>query len=323
MSENVTELPMALPRLCQSEMERLGLSQAQAAKRIGVSSAVVNQWLRGQYKGNVAAVDAKVQAWLATEEDAEANSIAAAPVGRHVELDVTGELFATLGYAHATGDVVTVTGASGMGKTWAARHYCGLRSAAHYVAMRRTVRSLAGLLGVVGRVVCGPRIHRSALEAEEEILAALRGRRALLVIDEAQFLSPALLDELRCIRDISECGLALVGDVRLDMRLGHCPQIIGRTGASVTRELPDRRDVAALLADFLGRPAKRRETDLVFGAACGAGGLHALRRVLVRAWRLAQVRGSRTVDESDLEAAALMTAAAGRPEDAARREAVA
>ena len=131
------------------------------------------------------------------------------------------------------------------------------------------------------------------------------------MIDEAQFLSPALLDELRCVRDIAECGLALAGDARLDMRLGQCPQIVGRTGTRVFRDRPDAGDVHALVSDFLGRPAKRGETDAVSAAAFGPGGLHALRRVLVRAWRLAQVEGRAAATPTDLEQAALMIVEAG------------
>lgn len=323
MKTNVTELRLPLAARCETAMDRMGLTQANAARRIGVSGTALSQWLRGKYGGDVGAVEAKVQRWLATEHDAETFSIDDAPVGRHVELDVSEAVFAALRSAQATGDVVTVIGASGTGKTWALRHHCAERSAAHYVAMRRTVRSLHGLLTVVGRVVLGARPHRSALDAEEEIIAALRGRRALLVVDEAQFLSPALLDELRCIRDVAECGLALAGDARLEMRLGRCPQIVGRTGTRVVRERPDADDVHALLSDFLGRSAKRGEIDAVSAAAFGPGGLHALRRVLVRAWRLAQVEGRDAATPTDLEQAALMIADAGGAGDLAGQEAVA
>ena len=324
MTNNVTTLKQPLAARCEAEMERLGLTQTKAARRIGVSGTALSQWLRGKYGGDVAAVEAKVQKWLATEHDAETFSLDDAPLGRHVELDVSEEIFAALSCAQATGDIVTVIGASGSGKTWALRQHCAeRRSSAHYVTVRRTVRSLSGLLGVVGRTVCGPRTWSSALAAEEDIVATLRGRRALLVIDEAQFLAPSLLDELRCIRDIAECGLALAGDTLLEMRLGRCPQIVGRTGMRVFRDRPAAGDVHALVSDFLGRNAKPGEVDAVSEAAFGPGGLHALRRVLVRAWRLAQVEGRAAATPTDLEQAAMMVVEAGGAGDAPGQEAVA
>jgi len=323
MKDNVTELRLPLATRCETAMERLGLTQTAAARRIGVSGTALSQWLRDKYGGDTGAVEAKVQKWLATEHDAETFSIDDAPVGRHVDLDVSEEILAGLAYAQATGDIVTVIGASGTGKTWSLRHHCAERSAAHYVSVRRTMRTLSGVLGAVGRVVLGPRTHRSALEAEEELIATLRGRRALLVIDEAQYLSPMLLDELRCIRDAAECGLALAGDARLEMRLGRCPQIVGRTGMRVVRDRPAPDDVELLVSDFLGRRAKRGEVDAVSAAAFGPGGLHALRRVLVRAWRLAQVEGRDAATPTDLEQAALMIADAGGAGDLAGQEAVA
>ena len=144
--DNVSELRLPLAQRCEAAMDRLGLTQANAARRIGVSGTALSQWLRGKYAGDVCAVEAKVQRWLATEHDAETFSIADAPVGRHVGLDVSEAVSAALRSAQATGDIVTVIGASGTGKTWALRHHCAERSSAHYVAMRRTVRSLAGLL---------------------------------------------------------------------------------------------------------------------------------------------------------------------------------
>ncbi len=319
-TDNVHELRPALARRCEAEIARLGLSQNRAAKRMELSPAALSQWLNGTYKGNVPAVEAKVRRWLDTEEEVEANSLSDAPLGRHVPLGVTDEVFAMIGYAHATGDIVTIMGPSGMGKTWAARRYCEMRSAAYYVPMRRTVRGLYALLGVVGRAVIGPRTYRSALEAEDEIIAALAGRRAVLVIDEAQFLTPGLLDELRCIRDVAECGLVLAGDTRLLMRLGQCPQIVGRTGGTVKRDQPSRADVDALLSNFLERPAGRREIEIAAAAAAGPGGLHALGRVMERAWRLAQFNGRDTVTAGDLEAAAL-AAAMAESTDVARQAA--
>ena len=92
--------------------------------------------------------------------------------------------------------------------------------------------------GCAGALGAGA-VHRSALAAETAIVDQLRDRDAILIVDEAQHLAPPFLDELRCIRDIARCGLALAGDDLLWTALKGCrccKQIVGRIGGHVHLE---------------------------------------------------------------------------------------
>ena len=68
------------------------------------------------------------------------------------------------------------------------------------------------------------------MEGESAVIARLEDRGALVVVDEAHLrqgdragLRPALLDELRCIRDLAGCGLVLIADNSiLIRRLSKC-----------------------------------------------------------------------------------------------------
>ena len=160
------------------------------------------------------------------------------------------------------------------------------------------------MLGLVAAAVGAGGRHGSALEAETAVIEALRDRSALLVVDEAHHLTPRLLDELRCIRDIAGCGLALVGDATIAMALARCPQILGRIGGRFERKAPAAADIELLVSAFLERPAKRREVDLAMTAVRGDGGLHALRRILARAWMAARIEERDTVTMDDLALAA-------------------
>ena len=55
---------------------------------------------------------------------------------------------------------------------------------------------------------------------------------------------------------------------------------------------------------MLGRVPGKNEAKNLLAAARGAGGLHALRRLLARAWVLAQAAGSERIGAADLAAAA-------------------
>ena len=175
--------------------------------------------------------------------------------------------------------------------------------------MTRAVRSLTGMLGLVAEAIGSLPDHRSALHAERAVIEALRDRSALLIVDEAHHLTPRLLDELRCIRDVAGCGLALIGDESIAMPLARCPQIVGRIGGQVHKRTPAEPDIELLVSAFLERPAKRGEVRMGLAAARGDGGLHALRRMLARAWMLARIEDRDTVSAADLEMAALGAAA--------------
>lgn len=288
---------------CLAELEKRGLSRNAAAKQIGVSGATLGLWLRGEYQGNVAAVETKVARWLYTRREAERLSLEGAGLGIHRDLAVTEEVSAVLARAQTAGDIVLVCGRSGGGKSWAAEHYCESRASAFYVSMTCSVRTISGLLKRVSESVGAYGDHRSAMETEGRVIDRLRDRGSLIVIDEAHHLRALLLDELRCIRDLAGCGVALIGDDSIRMTLGRCPQIVGRISSRLETGTPGEGDVATLLEGVIGRRPTRREIDAASASARGPGGLHALRRTLERAWMAARLAGRDRVEIDDLESA--------------------
>ena len=291
---------------CRREMKLYGLTNAQAAKEIGVSQTTVSKWLRGEYEGDVPATNEKVARWLKTRREARQRDLSGAGLDRHIDLGVTEEVMSVLGHAHAAGDVVLVHGRSGAGKSWAAERYCGTHSAAYRVSMTEAVATLAGLLTRVAEAVGAGTQHSSGLAAETAVIGRLRDRGALLCVDEAHHLSPRLLDELRCVRDLAGCGLALIGGDELWTALAssrRCDQIVGRIGIRLPLTAPAEVDVVELASAVIGREPDPKERKAILAAARGAGGLHALRRYLTRAWILA--RGNkRNITAADLAAAA-------------------
>lgn len=285
-------------------LERTGLTRNGASRQMGMSPTTLSQWLGGKYPGDNAAVEAKVARWLHTQRESERHGLDAAGLDTHRTLGVTEEVAATLAHAQAVGDVVLVHGLSGAGKSWGAAHYCATHSSAYYLEMTCAVRTLSGMLSRVSAAVGAPAVHRSALEAETAVIEQLRDRHALLVVDEAHHLTARLLDELRCIRDHARCGLALIGNDAIRMTLARCPQIVGRIASRLEKRVPSEADVATLVAGVLGRAPKKAELAAAVAAARRPGGLHALRRLLERAWLASRVEGRDTIVADDLEAAA-------------------
>ena len=163
---------------------------------------------------------------------------------------------------------------------------------------------MPGLLSLVGEAIGAGRHHRSALEAERTIIDRLRDRQALIVVDEAHHLRDKLLDELRIIRDRAGCGLALVADETIRMALARCQQVDGRIGLKIDLATQPMADVEDIAAGVLGRRPSKTELETLNTVGKGPGGLHAMRRLLGRAWMVAQAAGRDAIEASDIAAAA-------------------
>ena len=299
----------AVRRACRAELDATGTTITQAAREMGagVSQATLSRWLRGTYDGDVAAVAARVRIWLESRGERERNAVGGG-LDRHVALGVTEEIEQVLAYAQASGDIVIVHGPSGTGKSRACAHYAASRSGAFHVVVTDAVATMAGMLARLATAVGAGGGHGSALRAEDAVCDRLRGRSALLVVDDAHHLRRAAqLSELRCIRDRAGCGLALVGEDPLWTRIAGSEDLAaltGRTGIRWPLAAPAAADVLAIARAALGREPGPAETKLLTAAAHGDGTLHAVRRLLVRGWIVARGAGREAITAADLQAAA-------------------
>ena len=107
-------------------------------------------------------------------------------------------------------------------------------------------------------------------------------------------------------RDVGGCGLALIGGDDLWTTLAssrRCDQIVGRIGVRLPLGAPAQADVLDLAAGILGRRPGAGESKSLIAAARCAGGLHALRRLMARAWVSCQAAGRDRIEAGDLELA--------------------
>ena len=309
-----------LRKALQIEIDASGMSRNRAAAQMGRHASSVARWLNGTYTGNNDAVAADVARWLETRADAARHSLDGAGLDRHADTAAYNQITVALGYAQAAGDIVTVVGKPGRGKTWAAEHYCEAKTGAHYLAASGAIISMSGLLSKVGAATGAGSTFRSALEAENAVIAHLRTHDgALLVVDEAHHLRDKLLDELRIIRDRTKCGLALVADETIRMALARCHQIRGRVGLSIDLKAQPEADVEKIAAGVLKREPSKAELKIMSVVARGPGGLHSLRRLLGGAYMVARANGRTKIEAADVAAAAAEGVAA--EEGAASEEA--
>ena len=286
-------------------MEAAGLSIARVSREIGLANATLGRWLRGGYPGDVPKVTARVSSWLQTRREGAAHFLAGAGIDRFAATGASAKIADALSDAQASGDIVLVHGPSGRGKTRTAAHYRAAHTGVACLSATGAMVTMPGLLGCVLEAVCGYRERGSALEAERAVVESLRGRGALLMIDEAHYLRAGLLDELRRIRGHAGLGLALIGNDGVRMTLERCPRVLGRTGMQVDLRHLAERDVAAIaMAGLLGRRPGKAELEVPVRAARGRGGPHTLRRVLTEAWKLSRAEGGGPIDAGSVAVAA-------------------
>ena len=107
----------------QQYMQQNEMTQTQVAKAIGKSTAVINQYLKGAYKGKTEEIDEAVARLIGRHKD------------KIVERKLNSDFVATLAaercldavhIAHVEGDIAVIIGAAGLGKTQALKQYVKL-----------------------------------------------------------------------------------------------------------------------------------------------------------------------------------------------------
>ncbi|MDR0709620.1 MAG: AAA family ATPase [Spirochaetaceae bacterium] len=274
------------------------ISQNKAAQAMGCSPAVISLYKNRAYAGSVKTLEEKIAAWLAREER-RLTRIEIPTAETAAISQVRDAIAATQDGA----DMAVIIGAAGCGKTTAIRQYAKESHSAllidvdpsfsQVVLMNEIARSLGledkgGMNAVIDRVT-----------------GALRGRDAVLIIDEADYLSEKSLELVRrVINDKAETGVVLVGLPTLEYKIRNLSknhgQIISRVGFMVRVGKLTRADAGKIIAGvWEGLP---KETADAFAAGAG-GSARALAKLMGRAYQLAE-RNRLEQPDADIVAAA-------------------
>jgi DNA transposition AAA+ family ATPase len=184
------------------------------AREIGVSSGTLSAYKSRNYAGNTGAVEEKIAAWLVREE----RRVAAVDIP--VVMTTTMENFyRAVEMAHDYKNIALITGEAGTGKTTACTRYAldnpGAVAAVYAYSGMTQLKIMSDIAGALG---LGRKGGKFALI--DRIVEELRGRDMVVIIDQADYLTDAVLELLRCvIMDMAEAGLVLVGLPRLNGQL--------------------------------------------------------------------------------------------------------
>lgn len=259
------------------------LSQSRIAAEAGISSTTLSQWLNGVYGGDNDAVEAKLTRWAETTQAARAQAATMPDAPGYVDTPTGTRVIGALRYAQIAGDMAVIYGGAGLGKSEAIKRYAQIAPNVWHATMTRAsanvVTSLEVITDTLGLAVIG-----GANRLFGAICKRVQGTNGLLVIDEAQHLTEASLDQIRAIHDATGIGIALVGNEQVFARMAggnraaYLDRLYSRIGKRVRLIRSTADDVNALLDGWRVRDAKTR--TLLIEVAGKPGALRGMTKVL-------------------------------------------
>lgn len=280
----------------KSYMEQHSISQSHAAKALGVSKPALNSYLQNKYAGDVAAIDAKVQAYLKLQQ--ERHETAKLDMG-FVETKTAKQMLSFLGLSHVLSQLGIVYGGAGVGKTTVLKEYHRRNPACVLIEpdMGYTAKVLLQeICRALGQSDKG-NIH----EMTERIADTLRGSGRMLMIDEAELLPMRALESVRRIHDKADCAVMLVGMPRLLVNLkgpnAEFKQLFSRVSVRLDLGVDiDEQDLRHIAMDVLG---VRQEAVLAKLVGTAKGNVRKLAKLMMIVRYLMQVNQV-LVDELDV-----------------------
>ena len=213
----------ALQERVRKYMKDTGLSQNKLAPRIGMSGASLSNYMNCKMDGSVEGIESRLREFLQQESEAAAVQVQVAPYKldeTYKPTSISEDVYQSIRYAQINRTLVMLHGDAGAGKTKAAvKYYRDNPQSTIYI---RLDPSMSGEL--LGAALDIPAVS-SSKQMWQAIRARLRGTNKVIIVDEAQLLKRAPMDELRILPDEDEVnevpgnGVVLIGNSELYERV--------------------------------------------------------------------------------------------------------
>lgn len=222
-----TAADIALIERIHAWMAERNYKQAALARLARVAPSTLNQIINGVYITSPAKQLASVESAMRHAD--ETSSDATAPV----ETSVYKLAHTACDMARRYRNFAVLPGYVGVGKTFALKRYQASRSNTFMIEATPTMTP-SSLVKLLARKVCGFDGKGSGADRFDMVVDALRNTDSLLIVDEAETLTPRQLHTLRRLRDLANIGILLSGTEHLSGILkpehGQFDQIRSRCG---------------------------------------------------------------------------------------------
>lgn len=232
-------------------MNKNGLTQAQIARSIGMSSGTISQYMKRIYKGDVGSLEKKLSDFVKNYNFKDEKASKSVEVVETKDLKMTKHIIddAVIG-----NELSVIYGSAGCGKTTAIKEYIKTHPEAILI------EAIPGMqLNSVLKAIC-EKASVTVAKSSEEMIKAIskefgRSRReTILIIDEAENLTTKTLEAIRRIWDFSSVPTVLVGTPALINNLkgrnGELLQLYSRVSGKYEFKGLCEADWTALFGDF-------------------------------------------------------------------------
>lgn len=225
------EYSLPLQERVTAYINETGLSQAKVAPKMGVSQGALSQWRNSKYEnGNIEELESKLYEFFRLEEEKNANAEKALPFRSpqdYIPTSISEDVYKLIQYCHFEKGMVVVHGDAGIGKTKGAEKYARENpTSTIYIEATPSSGTLTNILKLLARALRIPE-SRSKLDLMLDIRQKLEASNKVIIIDEAQHLKYAALEEIRTLSDPNSItgqtgtGIVLIGNTEVyDRMLG-------------------------------------------------------------------------------------------------------
>ena len=189
------------------------ISQAKAAQALGYSGGVISAYKSKTYNGDVKKLEKEIAAWL--EREARRLERLDVPIAETSTLE---KMRRAITIAQDEGDIAVIIGDAGSGKTTALRQYAKESHSALLIEVDTSFSQVTLMAEIARKLGVESKGGQNAVV--ERVIEALKGRDAVLIVDEADYLSGKALELLRrVINDKAQTGVVLVGLPELEHKI--------------------------------------------------------------------------------------------------------
>lgn len=194
-----------------------GLSWKQISGRVGISHSSLSLWVGNNYNApgdKMASAVFKYRQTLAAQAALKGET---PEIPSYFETETSARIIAMLNWAQR-GRVVAAAMSPGLGKTVTADHYAACNANVFKVTATPATASLTSMMTAVLRAIGGAAAVTSHLShiLSQSIQDRVRDLgNPLLIVDEAQHLCAAAIEQIRSWHDSTNLGVALLGNAGL------------------------------------------------------------------------------------------------------------
>lgn len=279
---------LTLIQRVQAYMEQNSISQNQLAGKVNISSAALSSYLNQKYKGSVEAVERQLREFFKITEEAAAVAERTGDLlvrEEYIPTSISEDVYQSIRFAQLEHCMVVLHGDAGVGKSKGAQKFLRDHAASAVgVSITPSTGNLTGAIKLLARAVRVPEC-RNKMDQVVALRQRLDGTNMVIVIDEAQHLKYAALEEIRALTDDNPMtgehgvGVVLIGNSEVYSRLqgrqqAQFAQLFSRIRMQreyTTRKVK-REDVEKLFPVLASRGAQK-ELDFLLGVCRSPWGI--------------------------------------------------